>query len=103
MSFSWLEAGMLICFGISWPFSIVRSYRAKSSRGKSIGYLILIDLAYLCGILHKTIVRFDLVLILYAANFIMVSADIALYIRNARLDKRREQNTNKEEEALSVS
>ena len=87
MSFSWLEAGMLVCFGISWPFSVVRSYRARSVKGKSIGYLILLNLAYIAGILHKTLVHFDLVLILYVINFAMVSIDIALYIRNTRLDK----------------
>lgn len=83
MSFSVLEALMLICFGISWPFAIVRSYKAHSAKGKS---LILLSLAYLSGILHKAIVRFDLVLILYVVNFCMVITDILLYIRNTRLD-----------------
>jgi len=87
MNFSVPEALMLICFGISWPFAIVRSYRARSSKGKSLFYLILINLAYISGMLHKTLVDFDLVLILYAANFVMVSIDIVLYIRNTRLDK----------------
>ncbi len=88
MDFSILEALMLICFGISWPFAIVRSYRARSAKGKSLPYLILISLAYISGMLHKILVDFDLVLVLYAANFIMVSIDIVLYIRNARLDIR---------------
>jgi len=87
MSFSWLEAGMLICFGVSWPFSVIRSYRSRSAKGKSIGYLVLLNMAYIAGILHKTLINFDLVLILYIINFTMVSIDIALYIRNTRLDK----------------
>lgn len=86
MNFSILEALMLICFGISWPFAIVRSYKARSAKGKSLMYLILLSLAYLSGILHKTLIRFDIVLILYAMNFFMVITDILLYIRNARLD-----------------
>ncbi len=90
MDFSIFEALMLICFGISWPFSIVRSVRAMSTKGKSIVYLILIELAYVAGILHKTLISLDIVLGLYIINFIMVSIDIALYIRNARLDKLRE-------------
>jgi len=88
MNFSLLEAGMLICFGISWPFSVWRSFKARSARGKSIGYLILLFLAYVCGVLHKSLVHFDLVLILYVVNLLMVAADIALYIRNTRLDRR---------------
>lgn len=86
MNFSILEALMLICFGISWPFAIIRSYKARSAKGKSLMYLILLSLAYLSGILHKTLIRFDIVLILYAMNFFMVITDILLYIRNARLD-----------------
>lgn len=89
MDFSIFEALMLICFGVSWPFSIVRSWRARSSKGKSLVYLILLELAYISGILHKTIISLDIVLGLYIINFIMVSIDIALYFRNARLDARR--------------
>jgi hypothetical protein len=87
MDFSILEALMLICFGISWPFSLIRSWRARSSKGKSLLYLELLDLAYVSGILHKTIVSLDIVLGLYILNFLMVSADIVLYFRNARLDR----------------
>ena len=87
MDFSVFEALMLICFGASWPFSIARSVRDRSSKGKSLLFLILLELAYICGILHKVLVNTDIVLILYALNLMMVSIDIALYIRNARLDK----------------
>ena len=87
MQFSVFEALMLICFGFSWPFAIVRSYRARSVKGKSIIFLILLLLAYTSGILHKALFRFDIVIALYIYNFIMVAADIALYIRNSRLDK----------------
>lgn len=87
MGFSIFEALMLICFGVSWPFSIVRSWRARSSKGKSLVFLILIELTYISGILHKTLVSLDIVLGLYILNFLMVSIDIALYIRNARLDR----------------
>ncbi|MGI5848448.1 MAG: hypothetical protein ACOX8Q_00020 [Christensenellales bacterium] len=89
MSFSIFEALMLVCFGISWPFSIARSYKARSVKGKSLLFLIFLNLAYLSGILHKVLISFDLVLALYVLNFLMVSADIALYVRNAQLDKLR--------------
>ena len=90
MAFSVFEALMLICFGLSWPFSIARAIRDKSSKGKSLLFLILLDLAYICGILHKVLVDTDIVLILYALNFVLVSIDIALYLRNTRLDKLKE-------------
>lgn len=91
MDFSVFEALMLICFGISWPFAVVRSWRARSAKGKSIVYLVLLNLAYIAGILHKTLVSLDIVLGLYILNFIMVSTDIALYIRNSRLDSLSDQ------------
>lgn len=98
MTFSVFEALMLLCFAASWPVSILRSYRARSTEGKSLVFLILLELAYICGILHKTLVRTDIVLALYIANFLMVLADIALYARNARLDRQRAQTNNECEE-----
>ncbi len=90
MQFSIFEALMLICFGISWPFSVVRSYRASSVKGKSFLFLLLLLLAYTAGILHKSLFSFDIVIALYIFNFVIVSLDIALYIRNAQLDKQKE-------------
>ena len=31
-----LESLMLILFGISWPFSIAKSYKSRTNKGKSI-------------------------------------------------------------------
>lgn len=87
MGFSVFEALMLICFGISWPFAVYRSHKARSARGKSLSFLIFLFLAYVCGVLHKALINFDLVIVLYAINLAMVTADILLYLRNARLDK----------------
>lgn len=90
MEFSIFEAGMLVCFGISWPISIIRSHRARSAKGKSLLFLILLVLAYTAGILHKSLVRFDIVIALYILNFVMVLIDISLYIRNTKIDKAKE-------------
>ena len=95
IDFSIFEALMLICFGVSWPFAIIRSYRARTAKGKSLLFLAFLNLAYLSGILHKVLVNLDVVLVLYAANFLMVSIDMALYIRNTRLD--RQNNTFRKE------
>ena len=91
MEFSIFEAAMLVCFGISWPVSIVRSIRARSAKRKSLLFLILIFLAYTSGILHKSLVRFDIVIVLYILNMTMILIDIALYIRNTKLDKAKEK------------
>ena len=88
MSFSGYEAIMLICFGAAWPFSIVKSWRSRSSKGKSVFFLLVILVGYVAGILNKVtggLCR-DPVLILYALNALMVSADIALFFRNRRLE-----------------
>ena len=77
---------MLICFGAAWPSSIYKSYTSRTSRGKSIAFLIIVLAGYVAGILHKFFYNFDLVIYLYIINALMVLADIFLYFRNSRLD-----------------
>ncbi len=76
------EALMLICFGISWPFSIYKSYTSRSTQGKSLFFLMIVDLGYVFGIIHKIFFNMDWVLYLYVLNLFMVSFDIGLYFRN---------------------
>ena len=45
-----LEAGMLICFGLSWPFNISKSLRSRTAKGKSVVFEILVIVGYLCGL-----------------------------------------------------
>ena len=87
MSFSPLEAGMIICFGAAWPFSIWKSLQSRSNKGKSLHFMIVVNLGYLFGMLHKIIYNFDMVIILYALNFFMVSIDVFLYTRNMKYTK----------------
>ncbi len=75
------EAGMLICFGISWPISIVKSLRTRKVEGKSPVFMAIVCFGYLCGILHKIYFLMDWIIILYALNFIFVAIDLALYYR----------------------
>ncbi len=84
------EIVMLCCFGAAWPASIYRSYKARTSKGKSMLFLIIILTGYVAGMLHKIYYSFDFVIYLYAANFAMVFADLMLWLRNRRLDKLRE-------------
>lgn len=88
MPFSLYEAVMLLCFGAAWPFSIAKSWRSRSSKGKSVVFLYIILVGYAAGILNKVTQgqHRDPVLFLYALNALMVSADAALFYRNRRLD-----------------
>ncbi len=83
------EIGMLICFGFSWPLSVAKSYRARTAKGKSLPFLLLIETGYVFGIAGKFLSgSFKwYVLFFYILNFTMVAMDIALYFRNRHLDK----------------
>lgn len=86
-----LEAAMVICFGISWPLSIIKSYRAKTAKGKSLPFLLFIFAGYICGTVWKMLVFYQSGEIkwptyFYFLNLFMVGTDIALYFRNKRLD-----------------
>lgn len=80
------EVLMLLCFGAAWPASIYKSYTARSAKGKSVLFLIIILLGYVSGITNKLINSPDYVMYLYMLNFAMVATDIVLYFRNRRID-----------------
>ena len=84
-----LEILMIVSFGFSWPLNVIKSYKARTTKGKSLAFLLLILFGYVCGITSKLIApSFKwYVLFFYVLNFIMVSADLLMYIRNCRLDK----------------
>lgn len=94
-----LEVVMLVCFGASWPFNVVKSYKTRSAKGKSVFFLYLIIVGYFAGIISKFINESYIsnfannwyVLFFYVLNLIMVSFDLVLYYRNRRLDKRAEE------------
>ncbi|MFY9396972.1 MAG: hypothetical protein WAR22_01270 [Desulfomonilia bacterium] len=82
------EMIMLICFGAAWPPSIYKSYTSRTARGKSVVFLVIVLLGYTAGVLHKLYFSLDWVILLYLLNGFMVTADIALYVRNTALDRR---------------
>jgi hypothetical protein len=83
------EIIMLLCFGMAWPFSIYKSYTSRQTQGKSVVFLMVIVIGYLSGIIHKLLYNKDWVVLLYMLNLLMVSTDIALFFRNRRLEKRK--------------
>ena len=76
---SFFELGMLVCFGISWPINVYKTWREKSTKGKSIGFTLCIFVGYIAGIIHKFVYSRDFVLFVYLFNLLMVSADIVLF------------------------
>ena len=83
-----LETVMIICFGISWPLSIIRSYRSRSTKGKSLMFSCFIGFGYICGIISKCLTyTYNLAFWFYFPNVIMVCTDIALYFRNRAIEK----------------
>ena len=78
---------MLVCFGASWPFSIAKSLKSRSTKGKSLGFLLLIELGYVFGLVHKVLYNFNWVTYVYAILFLVVAADVVLYFRNRRLER----------------
>jgi len=85
MHLSIFEAVMLLCFGISWPFSIWKSWKTREVGSKSLIFLLLVLVGYIAGIIHKIIYSLDAVLAVYILNTLMVTADLLLYLRNRRL------------------
>jgi hypothetical protein len=73
------EAIMLICFGLGWPVSIVKSLRTKLVAGKSPLFLGIVWTGYLSGIIYKLLCLPDWVIALYILNLVMISIDFILY------------------------
>ena len=75
------EAVMMLCFGASWPFQVVKTYRTKNVEGKSILFLWLVMIGYVSGMIHKILNNFDWVIYLYLLNFVLVATDAFFYYR----------------------
>ena len=91
-----LEIIMIVSFGASWPLNVMKSWKARTTKGKSIAFLLLIFFGYIAGIASKLVNESYMasfaskwyVLFFYVLNLIMVGADLCLYYRNYILDKR---------------
>jgi hypothetical protein len=90
------EAIMILCFGLSWPISIYRSYVSRTAKGKSLFFEVFLWVGYVFGISRKIMLLTDgsgsgtifmLGLVFYVLNIIEITADMMLFLRNARLDR----------------
>ena len=87
-----LETIMLMCFGFSWPLNVIKAYRAKTAKGTSLPFILLIITGYIAGISAKLISgQINYVLIAYILNLAIVSLNVIVYFRNVSLDKKRLQ------------
>lgn len=85
-----LETVMMICFGISWPLSVYKSYKARSAAGKSFVFLFAIWFGYIAGIAGKIMLNnITPAFYLYIINITIVSIDIVLYFRNRKFDRQK--------------
>lgn len=90
-----LEVIMIVSFGASWPLNVIKSYKARTTKGKSLAFLCLIFFGYIAGIISKLLNESYMmsfaskwyVLFFYVLNLIMVGTDLCLYIRNYKLDR----------------
>ena len=94
-----LETIMLLSFGFSWPMNVIKSYKARTAKGKSLAFMLLIFFGYIAGIASKFVNETYManfsskwyVLFFYFLNIFMVGIDIILYFRNRKLDKQNEK------------
>ena len=83
------ESVMLICFGLSWPLNVIKAYKARTAKGTSLPFILLIIIGYVAGITAKVITgQINYVLIVYLLNLMIVSLNIVVYIRNMTLDRK---------------
>ncbi|MBP3435556.1 MAG: hypothetical protein J6K62_04430 [Clostridia bacterium] len=86
---------MVVSFGASWPLNVMKSYKTRTTKGKSLPFLLFIFFGYIAGIASKLVNEAYMadfaskwyVLVFYCLNLIMVGIDLILYARNHRLDK----------------
>ena len=92
------ETLMIVCFGLSWPMSVYKSWKSRTAKGKSLQFEIFIWIGYIFGITKNFVKFFNdaggwvfyLGWVFYFINFIMITIDMILYFRNTKLDKARE-------------
>lgn len=97
-----LEIIMILSFGASWPMNVIKSYKVRTAKGKSVAFLCLIIIGYIAGIASKfaneaymaSFAEKWYVLVFYFINITLVSVDLCLYFRNRRLDQAREAGQN---------
>lgn len=84
------EAVMLVCFGCAWPLSIYKTYKSRSTGGKSVFFLYVILLGYVNGVIYQYLVSpvVDYVFYIFFINIFLVLTDIILFYRNIYIERK---------------
>ncbi|MCQ2590768.1 MAG: hypothetical protein MJ179_10125 [Treponema sp.] len=90
------ETLMLICFGFSWPLNVIKAYKARTTKGTSLAFILLIITGYVAGIAAKFLNnQINYVLAAYFINLAIVMTNVVVYFRNLSLDKKNESKVTK--------
>lgn len=82
------ECIMLVCFGLSWPISVYKSIKSKSTKGKSVIFLFAIIIGYIAGIISKIVGNnIELPFFFYIFNLTVVSLDAVIFFINRKNEK----------------
>ena len=82
------EALMLVCFGLSWPISLIKNIKANTAKNMSFRFTLLIILGYLAGISAKLMSRtINYVFVIYIINLVVVCMNLVVYFVNKSYDK----------------
>lgn len=80
--------------------NVIKSYKSRTAKGKSLTFLCLIFFGYIAGIIFKLVNGTYMaafgqkwyVLVFYILNLLMVGTDLILYFRNKRIDRKINSN-----------
>lgn len=82
------ETIMLICFGLSWPISLIKNIKSKTAKGMNLQFTLLIIFGYVAGITAKILGgQFNFVFAMYILNIVVVSCNVVVYFINKRYDR----------------
>lgn len=83
-----LEALMLLCFGLSWPVSLIKNIRSGTAKGMSLTFTVLIIIGYIAGISAKIYTgNINYVLLVYIWNIVLVVGNLIVYFVNRNKDR----------------
>ena len=94
------EIIFLVCFGASWPFNIIKAYKARTAKGTSLQFMSLICFGYVAGLFKMIFTCIGnsgltamqwVAFACYIINLAMVSTGILIYFRNKKLDAQKNQ------------
>ena len=97
-----LETIMLICFGASWPISVMKNIRSHTAKNMSLQFILLIIIGYVSGITAKIINgQTNYVLVVYLINLAFVSINLAVYFINRHHDRLNEEEAKHQTSSLA--